>query len=120
MNVLQEQYRLFESGATRDVSTNKPEYVGYLSPAVLVRFGQYMMKHQTMPDGSKRDCNNWQKGIPVPAYMDSLLRHIIDVWLHYEGRGDLSREEYQEALCACLFNVQGLLFEDLRRTDAPL
>lgn len=106
--------RNFDTGATRDTAEGKPQYEGYLSPVVLHRFGQYMLEHQTQADGQTRDADNWQKGIPVDAYVDSLMRHVMDVWLHHRGRPDLATEDYEESLCAVLFNVQGLLYERLK------
>lgn len=108
--------RKFDTGATRDTADGKPQYEGYLSPVVLHRYGQYMLEHQTQADGSTRSADNWQKGIPVDAYVDSLLRHVMDVWLHHRDRGDLATEEYEESLCAVLFNVQGLLYERLKES----
>ncbi|MDE2233254.1 MAG: hypothetical protein KGJ90_03955, partial [Patescibacteria group bacterium] len=49
-----EVMRTFKSGAIRDSDQDKPDYSGYLSPRVLKAFGMYMLKHQTLPDGSKR------------------------------------------------------------------
>lgn len=103
--------RKFESGATRDSDDGKLDYEGFLSPAVLKRFAQYMHKHRVQADGEVRASDNWQKGIPQHAYMKSMFRHFMEVWELYrmESEGD----EIQEALCALLFNVQGMLFVDL-------
>lgn len=107
--------RQFATGATRDTGVGKPEYVGFTSAPVTHRFGEYMVKHQKQSDGSLRAANNWKQGIPIPAYMESLGRHWEDVKLHVEdGRPDLAREPLQDALCAMLFNVQGLLHEVLK------
>lgn len=101
--------RKFETGATRDTATDKFDYEGFLAPQVLKRFAEYMHKHRQQSDGSLRDSDNWQKGIPLDAYMKSAWRHFMDWWTaHREGRVD------EEALCALLFNVQGYLFEVLR------
>lgn len=106
--------RSFDSGATRDTDEGKLQYEGFLSPRVLRRFAQYMHKHRVQSDGNLRDADNWQKGIPEDAYIDSLMRHIMDVWLHQRGEGQLAEEDYEDALCAAMFNVQGLLFEATR------
>ena len=106
--------REFETGATRDTNTGKPEYGGFLSPVVLLRYGQYMHKHREQADGKLRDSDNWQKGIPVRVYLESLLRHVMDIWLHILKFRHFATEDYQEALCAAMFNIQGLLFEELR------
>lgn len=100
--------RQFDTGATRDDLTSKPDYEGYLSPLVIERFGQYMLAHQETPTG-RRASDNWQLGIPKDEYMKSLLRHVVAVWLaHRRGWAD------EEALCAILFNTQGYLHETLK------
>jgi len=103
--------RTFETGATRDTDQNKLDYEGFLSPAVLKRFAVYMDKHRLQADGSYRDSDNWQKGIPVDAYMKSMWRHFFAVW-----EGHRAGEDNIEDLCALMFNVQGMLFEKLKPT----
>ncbi len=108
-----EVIRQFETGATRDNDIDKFDYEGFLSPLVIQRFGQYMHKHRQMADNRLRDSDNWQKGIPLDAYMKSGLRHMVDLWmLHrgYEGR----EADVEEALCAIIFNMQGYLHEVLK------
>ena len=106
--------RQFDTGATRDTAEGKFEYGGFLSPIVLQRFGEYMHKHREQSDGTLRASDNWQKGIPVRVYLESLLRHVMDIWLYRLGFGERAKESYEEALCAALFNIQGLLFEELK------
>jgi len=103
--------REFDTGATRDDDVTKPDYEGYLSPIVLERYGQYMLKHQQQADGNIRASDNWQKGIPSMVYIKSLLRHVVDVWLWTRGRN----LDIEEALCAVMFNTMGLLFELLMK-----
>lgn len=104
--------RNFKTGATRDTDENKPDYEGFISPLVLERYGQYMMKHQVQADGKLRDSDNWQKGIPKDAYIKSGFRHFMDLWK--EHRGFPSREGLEDALCATMFNVMGYLHEHLK------
>lgn len=106
--------RLFETGATRNVDDNQFDYEGFLHPLVLREFAQYMHDHRTQADGTIRDSDNWQKGIPVESYMKSLTRHHIDVWLHHRGYPQEAREGYVAALCAIMFNAMGLLYEELK------
>jgi hypothetical protein len=106
--------RQFDTGATRDTINNKPQYEGYLSPVVLERYGRYMLKHQQQSDGTQRPSDNWQKGIPPSAYMDSLLRHVMDVWLHHRGYPKLAKESREDAICGALFNLMGYLHEELK------
>jgi hypothetical protein len=117
--------RTFSTGACRDADKDKPEYCGFTSWEVLVRFGEYMHKNRFMKDGSRRDSDNWKKGIPRKVYMESLYRHWVDFMAladaeklgtendpNYEAMFDDSvRDSMEEALCAMFFNVQGLLYE---------
>ncbi len=104
--------RTFDSGATRDTAEGKHDFEGFLSPAVINRFGEYMTKHRKQSDGSLRDSDNWQKGIPQDQYMKSLLRHVHDMWLQH--RGFEGQDDLEESICAILFNAQGYLHEKLK------
>ena len=107
--------RKFDTGATRDTDDGKLAYYGFLSPLALRRFAQYMHEHRVQSDGSLRDPDNWQKGIPFDAYMDSGWRHFMDWWLL--DRGYDADSDLETALCALLFNVQGYLHEFLAQSD---
>ena len=104
--------RYFATGATRDSDETKLDLEGFLSPEVLLRFGEYMNQHRKQADGKLRDSDNWQKGIPKEAYIKSGLRHVMDWWLNH--RGLTARENIQDALCAVIFNAQGYLYELLK------
>ncbi len=112
--------RTFNSGATRDNDETKPDYEGYLSPLVIQRFGEYMTKHRKQADGKMRDSDNWQKGIPIAAYLKSLWRHLVDLWaMHREPNpeyqdDDITDCDMEEALCAIIFNASGYLHEMLK------
>lgn len=108
--------RQFATGATRDVDTNKLDYEGFLSPAVLEAFAQYMHFNRRLRDGSMRASDNWQKGIPVPVYRSSLTRHFMEAWRLYRSPNS-TPEERVWALAAIMFNVQGLMHEELK--DVP-
>ena len=102
--------REFNTGATRNLEDGKPDYEGFLSPDVLIRYGEYMHEHRKQADGQLRDSDNWQKGIPKDVYIKSMFRHFMTVWKHHRRGGD----NVQEELCALMFNVMGYLHEDLR------
>lgn len=108
--------RQFETGATRDDDEDKFDYEGFLSPLVLIRYGQYMQKHRKQADGKLRDSDNWQKGIPIKQYMKSKWRHFMATWIahRFSGVDDLGYEEMEESLCAELFNTMGMLHEILK------
>jgi len=104
-------YRTFDTGATRDSDVGKPDYEGYLSPATIIRYGQYMLANQTMADGTVRSGDNWQNKFGRDVLMKSLMRHVVDVWdKHRNGDPDGGLED---ALCAVVFNAFGYLFEEL-------
>lgn len=104
--------RKFDTGATRDTAEGKYDFEGFLSPLVLCRYAEYMHKHRKMADGSMRDSDNWQKGIPFFVYMKSATRHFMDWW--YVHRGLCNKDLLEDALCALLFNVMGYLHEVLK------
>lgn len=106
--------RQFESGATRNRDDDNIDYEGFLSPLAIQRYGEYMHSHRRQADGSIRDSDNWQKGIPADSYVKSLWRHAMDVWLIHRGRADKAREDEESALCAIIFNAQGKLHELLK------
>lgn len=106
--------REFKTGATRDVDTNKYDYEGFESPLVMERFAEFMHANRLQKDGKLRDSDNWQKGIPVDAYMKSMYRHFMDVWMHHRGHSEKAKEGLEVALCALRFNVNGMLHELLK------
>ena len=110
--------RVFETGATRDSDETKHDPEGFNHPLVELRFCEYMTKHRVQADGGLRDSDNWQKGIPLNAYMKSMWRHMLDVWLHHRGGGYKAKEPLEEALCALRFNIDGYLLEVLKRKDS--
>lgn len=108
--------RTFSTGATRNPDQTQPDYEGFMSPRVVQSFGRYMHKNRKLPDGSMRDSDNWQKGIPLDSYMKSMFRHFIDVWANH--RGVEARADMEDSLNALLFNVQGYLHEYLKAEAA--
>lgn len=107
-------FRTFESGATRDQDTDKPDYAGFMSAEAMKAFGAYMHAHRRMSDGSYRDSSNWKKGIPHEAYLSSAFRHFHAVWLAHE-RGEKAE---MKDLCGLFFNVQGMLHEAAKSKEA--
>lgn len=113
-----ETIRKFDTGATRDTASGKLDYEGFLSPIVLKAFAEYMDKNRVQSDGTLRDSDNWQKGIPTDSYMSSLWRHFMDVWLLHRGYEAREGVDMEEALCATIFNAMGYLFEHLKQQAA--
>ena len=114
---MSEVFRTFETGATRDTDDGKLDPEGFLAPAVLERYSQYLHKHRKMRDGSQRASDNWQKGLPRSVYMKSLLRHLLAVWL-WHRTSKQPEGGIQDALCGVMFNAMGYLFELLREGQA--
>lgn len=104
--------RKFETGATRDTDAGKLDFEGFLSPLVLERYAEYMDKNRQQRDGTYRDSDNWQKGIPFVAYAKSLWRHFFAFWKRH--RGYTANESLEDSLCAILFNTSGYLHETLK------
>lgn len=110
--------RKFDSGAIRDSDTKKLDYEGFLSLPALIRYAEYLHEHRELADGTFRDSDNWQNGIPLDVYMKSMWRHFVDVWAIHRGFAMFDKQDghevtMQEALCAVLFNAFGYLHEIL-------
>lgn len=110
--------RQFDTGATRDVDTNKLDFDGFISPAVLEAYGTYMNYNRVLANGTRRDSDNWQKGIPLTAYMKSGWRHFVDWWRI--SRGYSAHENLVWAICGLLFNAMGYLHEELKKNPTLL
>lgn len=109
--------RTFISGATRNPDDGKLDFEAYLSPLVLERFAEYMKSKEVQDDGTRREGDNWQKGIPLNSYMKSGWRHFFDWWK--EHRGLATKEGIEITLCAIIFNASGYLHELLREKNKP-
>ncbi len=101
--------REFETGATRDDDASKIDPEGFMSPRVVKVFCQYMQRHRKQADGTMRDSDNWQKGIPYEQYLKSAWRHFLEVWIIHRGADRYP--DLEEELCALKFNVDGMLHE---------
>lgn len=108
----------FATGANRSASENKPDYEGFLSPLVIEAYGAYMHHNRRLPDGTMRNSDNWQKGIPLVNYMKSGWRHMLDWWK--EHRGLTTSEGIVFALCGVIFNASGYLHEYLKVRSTAL
>lgn len=106
--------RTFTTGANRDTDDGKLDFDGFLSPLVIGRFAVYMDHNRRLKDGSIRDSDNWQKGMPLDVYMKSMWRHFFDVWSIHRCGSAPRDTTLEEALCGLLFNVQGYLHETIK------
>ena len=107
--------RTFNTGANRNSDQGKLDFEGFLSPLTLEAYAEYMNKNRHLEDGTLRDSDNWQKGIPKDAYMKSMWRHFFDVWKNH--RGLETKEDVVTNLCGLLFNVSGMLHEAVKETN---
>ena len=109
--------REFDSGATRDIVEDKLNYVKALSPIVLQRYVKYLGEHRTQADGTKRDWDNWKKGIPQDVYLEGEDRHHRAVWKLLQGYPAFDNHgpvTLEDSLCGVLFNAMGMLHEILK------
>ena len=117
---VQETIRTFNSGATRDTTEGKLNYVKALCTLVLRGYVDYLNKHRTQPDGSVRDFDNWKKGIPKQVYMEGLGRHEMAVWLLHQGYSAYDNHgsvTIEDALYGIIFNTTGYLHEILKEKN---
>lgn len=108
----------FSTGATRSTETDF-DPSGFLSPAVIAGFCQYMEKHRRQADGGLRASDNWQKGMPTSRAWRSLTRHFLDAWLLSRGYSPKSADckSVEDALHGVLFNVQVILKNRIDKDD---
>jgi hypothetical protein len=109
--------RAFGTGATRSADAGRYDPEGFLSPIALERYALYMAKQQVLADGSVRESDNWQRGIPGAVYMKGLWRHMLHLWTRERGypvQDPKAAADAEEDLCALLFGVQGLLHEKVK------
>ena len=109
--------RIFDTGATRDIEDNKLDYEAFLSPQAIECFALYMDFHRNLPDGSRRDGDNWQKGFPNLVLIKSLWRHFFSFWrwcrfAYYGDQNKSLARPFQHPLidlCGIMFNVQAYM-----------
>jgi hypothetical protein len=82
-----------------------------------------MHAHRVQADGNVREANNWKKGMSPEVYLESMFRHVMDLWILQEGGSfiDVNTDEgfqVEEALCAIMFNAEGMLHEILKDQDS--
>jgi hypothetical protein len=108
--------RSFDTGATRDTAEGKLDFEGFVHPLFLEQYAKYMNMHRLQSDGTLRDSDNWQKGIPQDICMKSLFRHFFEMWkLHRTGV--YNREQYRDFMAGAMgiiFNVQAYVLQDLQ------
>jgi hypothetical protein len=99
--------RVFETGAMRNSGKNKLHFASCFDPRILNDYAQFIRTSNK----DKRDDANWKLGIPVDEALQSLLRHVVDLWMLVEGFQPERPEDYtlptvEEACAAIWFNTQ--------------
>lgn len=84
--------RPFDTGAHRDVATGKGRY-DLLPPEGIKRLAQLFER-----GAEKYDDRNWEKGIPLSVYADSMLRHAFQAAAGQEDEDHLAAVAWN-ALC---------------------
>lgn len=127
--------REFVTGANRDRVDGKLDYLGFVSSKAERRFAAYMNKNRRLADGSLRLSDNWKRGIPLPVYAESLVRHAQEIrelindavdaagidsaaGIHKIPADHPALLAIDEAACGLYFNVQGWLHERVKALDA--
>ena len=99
------KYTRFSTGAIRDTQKGKLDFIETLSYTALNRYIAYMTSKKI-----KYGAGNFKKGIPIPSYEKSLMRHVDKYFRNkYEGGND---EKDQDHLSAMLFNIIGIIHEE--------
>ena len=104
----------FGTGATRSDTSRRNDPEGYLSSIAIERYCEYMTKHRVQADGSIRDSDNWQKGMPFGRALKGLWRHLMHLWIRHRGfnpSDEFAAADMEEDLCAIMFNTQVMLHQ---------
>lgn len=115
--------RKFEGGATRDSIKGKLSFVRALSPIVIQRYVQYLEGHRDLPDGTKRDLDNWKGGLPALIWLEGGDRHHRATWLIHDGfeaRDNHGPVTLEDSLCGIIFNASGWLHDLLKEKQTPI
>jgi len=103
------EIRKFSTGAIRDSLKDKEDYTETISWSALKRFAVYMTGKK-----AKYGSGNFKKGIPIDSYEGSLIRHLQKYMENKYEDGIVETDE--DHLSAILFNVFGIMHEELRLT----
>lgn len=82
-----------------------------------------MNRHRKQEDGSLRDSDNWQRGMPYNTYIKGMWRHFLHFWTRHRGfivTDPKAAMNIEEDLCAIIFNAQGYLHEILKERQRTI
>lgn len=95
----------FETGAARDLQEGKGRY-DLISPIALSRLAQHY------ENGAKKyEDRNWEKGIPLSRFMDSMIRHAFQF---------LAGDRSEDHMAAVAWNAFGLIHTETRIASGHL
>jgi hypothetical protein len=109
--------RTFSTGANRNSDEGKYDYEGFNNPIVDFSFAKYMHFHRKLEDGTMRDSDNWQKGMPKTEIVKSLIRHVQDIKLIHRGIKvveDGKEVSLEHAINGAKFNLNALMLDLLK------
>lgn len=123
------EVRVSQTGATRNLDTDKFDIEGFFHPEVLHVYAGYMHENRHQRNGSYRDSDNWQLGLPggKSGILKSLLRHIWDLWRMHRNPAlavpnpDRPGQLFSKPAlcCAVMFGAQAYLYELLVEAGMP-
>ena len=95
----------FSTGAQRDIQQGKGRF-DLLSPVALRRLAIIMER-----GAIKYECRNWERGMPLSRFMDSAIRHLMQL---LDGMDD------EDHAGQALFNIMGYIHTEHRIKNGQL
>jgi len=108
----------FNSGATRSNTDERNDPEGFMSALAIERYCEYMTKHRKQADGTIRDSDNWQKGMPFGRALKRMWRHLMHLWIRHRGfnpSDQYAAVDMEEDLCAIMFNTNVMLHQLVKK-----
>lgn len=103
----------FKTGAIRDSQEGKNDWTETISWTALNRYAGYMTGKK-----AKYGAGNFKKGIDITSYEQSLIRHWHKYFVNKYEKGN--EEPGEDHLAAMLFNVLGIMHEEMRQINNGL
>ncbi len=99
--------RKFSSGAIRESEEQKEDYTETISWTSFKRYAKYMTSKK-----NKYGSGNFKKGMDIPSYERSMLRHVQKYMENKYEEGIIETD--QDHLSAIVYNVFGIMHEEER------
>jgi hypothetical protein len=96
---------------------------GHVSPSALLAYCEFLHRKRAVPGQKElRAADNWQLGMSLDDYAESLVRHVVHFWAMHRGAVVTDEkgtpENKHDLLCATLFNAFGYLHELIKAPRA--